>query len=316
MKKPFFTTLRRMYSMMSHEVIPLYATWLRTLPYSSHSPNFLKAVGRSLVKGGFHQDELEFFRQVMTKHSPSKFSFIGSCYRLPEAILPIAKAVDVNRAHHEARVALVKQLPPARRILDLGGASDTFREGAFLAMGYPHKPDEVWIIDQPPESRTLYAPPAEERDCVFRSTRVHYVHQSMVDLRNLPEGYFDLVWSGQGIEHVTEEEFQSILNQVKKLLVPNGRFCFDTPNENLARLISPYSFLHQEHKLEYSPERLSNLVKRNGYRLNRMAGVSPMPISHRIRRFCRWEVVENVLTEDRHFESGYSLYIDATPLAP
>lgn len=54
--------------------------------------------------------------------------------------------------HHLARLQLIaKHLPPAQKILDLGGSCGGIPQGALLHMGYPHEPEEVVIVDLPPE---------------------------------------------------------------------------------------------------------------------------------------------------------------------
>jgi SAM-dependent methyltransferase len=43
------------------------------------------------------------------------------------------------------------------------------------------------------------------------------------------DGTFDLVWSGQSIEHVSREAAERMVREAFRVLVPKGRFCLDTP---------------------------------------------------------------------------------------
>src|SRR5947209_5306905 len=61
-------------------------------------------------------------------------------------------------ALHRSRVALVRRLPPAETIVDLGGACTGRPEGALVAMGYPH----------PFRTLTNVEPPSEERHAIYR----------------------------------------------------------------------------------------------------------------------------------------------------
>ena len=49
-----------------------------------------------------------------------------------------------------------------------------------------------------------------------------YRYHSMTDLSSYPSGSFDLVYSGQSIEHVTRREADSVLSQVRECSSPVG----------------------------------------------------------------------------------------------
>ncbi|NRA46352.1 MAG: hypothetical protein HRU09_15475 [Oligoflexales bacterium] len=61
---------------------------------------------------------------------------------------------SIIEAHHQARVHLVRHMiPHGKRILDLGGGDAVQSCGALLAMGYAKEPENLYIIDLPPQDR-------------------------------------------------------------------------------------------------------------------------------------------------------------------
>ena len=90
---------------------------------------------------------------------------------------------------------------------------------------------------------------------------MQYRYHSMVDLSAYPDASFDLVFSGQTIEHITEDEATKMLAEVRRVLVPGGWFCLDTPNRRVTELqLGPDVFSNPDHKLEYTHEHLSGLL--------------------------------------------------------
>ena len=73
----------------------------------------------------------------------------------------------------------------------------------------------------------------------------------MTDLADYDDQSFDLVYSGQTIEHVTEEECDLVLKQVARVLRPGGHLAVDTPNARATRLQQD-EFIDPDHKVEYT----------------------------------------------------------------
>ena len=226
--------------------------------------------------------------------------------RLRESVGPALQSL------HESRMMLVQQhLPPADRVVDLGGASDQDPEGALFAMGYPHLPRELLIIDLPPQDR-FTRPKTEVSQVVqaARGTRIEYCFRSMSDLVFLSASSTDLVFSAQSIEHVAEQEADEICTQVFRILKPGGHFCLDTPNARLTRLQSPTQLIHPEHKKEYYVSELRKKLTERCFQIIKELGINPMPHSIATQRFDYGEMIQNKCLSD-DAESGYCFYIDA-----
>ncbi len=66
--------------------------------------------------------------------------------------------------------------------------------------------------------------------CSPSSGPVEFAFHSMVDLGRYEDGSFDLVYSGQSIEHVTEAQGEQVAREAFRVLAPGGWLCLDTPN--------------------------------------------------------------------------------------
>jgi SAM-dependent methyltransferase len=214
---------------------------------------------------------------------------------------------------HSVRVALVRTVAPAAKaILDLGGAHSTDERGALLAIGYPHQPETIDIVDLPPQER-FYC--AGESQKVVRNgpTLVRYHYQSMADLSKFESGRFDLVWSGETIEHIPYDEAVSMLVHVRRVLKPGGTFALDTPNRSLTEIqVGKDNFTHPEHHYEYRAEELVELLQTSGYRIVRQRGLIHLPKAASSGVFDAREFVANANINDDPANS-YVFYIEATP---
>lgn len=213
-------------------------------------------------------------------------------------------------ALHIVRIQLVQEhLPPASVVVDLGGASNGNPEGALLTMGYPYTPAEVVIVDLPVGQRYGEWEANEAQEIVTaRGTRVRYLFRSMADLSPFRDNSVDLVWSGESIEHVSEEDADRVIAEARRVLKPGGYFCLDTPNRAVTRLLSPDSWTHPEHYKEYEVEELVRKLERGGFVSIESKSLCPVPASL-ARGVLDWaELTGNIRIGD-NAEEGYLFFI-------
>jgi SAM-dependent methyltransferase len=174
---------------------------------------------------------------------------------------------NIMRSLHQSRCDFVRMLPRARRILDLGGADQERDAGALVGMGYPYPFELLVIVDLPDSERhELYKHMAASETLESRLGPVQYRYHSMVDLSPYPDESFDLVFSGQTIEHITEADAKKMLAEVRRVLAPGGSFCVDTPNRRVTELQLGRDLLsNPDHKLEYTHEHLSTVLRDAGF---------------------------------------------------
>ena len=178
-------------------------------------------------------------------------------------------------AIHRARVELIASvLPPAKTILDLGGANAPLHE-----CGYPYCFEQLTLVDLPPADRhSEFANRIVESGTSLKGP-VRVLYTDMTDLSAIEDESIDLVWSGQSIEHLTREHAIRTYGEVRRVLAPEGSFCLDTPNALMTRLHSPNALIHPDHKIEYTPDELRADLTDAGFDVVRSLGVVAMPLT-------------------------------------
>ena len=185
---------------------------------------------------------------------------------------PVGEASFLQSLHF-SRIELILGLPPAKRIVDLGGSATYSELGALVLLGYPYDFDLLTIVDLPPEDRhDLYKSEAWRRVETAQGP-VEYVYGSMTDLSFVDDGTVDLVFSGQSIEHVSRADAQVVLQEVARVLRPGGHVVLDTPNGPVCRLQTP-DFIDPDHEHEYSLAELEALVTGAGLVVTERKGLN------------------------------------------
>lgn len=181
---------------------------------------------------------------------------------------------DLLNSLHLSRCDFVRSLPRARRILDLGGTHQQDVEGAFVHLGYPYPFERLTLVDLPLDERhDLYRLSARSELVQTPLGPVEYAYHSMVDLSRYEDASFDLVYSGQTIEHVTEAECELVLDEVFRVLAPGGWFAVDTINGPACRL-EKEELVNPDHKIEYSHEEFTAKLAGAGLTIREAKGLN------------------------------------------
>jgi predicted SAM-dependent methyltransferase len=211
-----------------------------------------------------------FVRKLVSIHLNDK----GLCQSFQEDFRHVAMDEHLYFIHL-SRLALVQQyIPPGRIILDLGGANSP-----LYRMGYPYFFKKMTLIDLPKEERCdHYKDVVVDEKCSMGKVFVRYT--DMCTLKGFEKNTFDLVWSGQSIEHVSLENAKNMCQEVYRVLKKGGFFCIDTPNRLLTQIHTADcggGLIHPEHKIEYYPEQLSSMLREVGFSIRHSCGVCEMP---------------------------------------
>jgi len=168
---------------------------------------------------------------------------------------------ELGASLHFSRTIFVRSLPRAEHILDLGGTALGTPVGALVLMGYPYRFERLVVVDLPPADRNaLYREDPNRAVVESALGPVHYRYHSMTDLSAYPDASFDLVYSGQSIEHVSVADADTVLCEVARVLRPGGHLALDTPNATVCRL-QQAEFIDPDHEHEYThPEMTGKLV--------------------------------------------------------
>ena len=183
---------------------------------------------------------------------------------------------NVLLSMHVSRSEFVAGLPPARRILDLGGTHQGLADGALVHLGYPYPFEKLTVVDLPVDERDeIYQGGSSGEAVLSELGPVEFAFHSMVDLGRYDDGTFDMVYSGQTIEHVTESDGDTVVREAFRVLAPGGWFCLDTPNGPLWRLRSDEPMNH-DHKIEYGASQLVTKLDRAGFEVTECKGLNLM----------------------------------------
>jgi SAM-dependent methyltransferase len=177
---------------------------------------------------------------------------------------------------HVSRSEFVSGLPRAARILDLGGTHQGLPDGALVHLGYPYPFERLVVVDLPVDERdAIYQGGSSGEPVQSELGPVEFAFHSMVDLSRYGDDSFDLVYSGQSIEHVTEADGDAVVREAFRVLVPGGWFCLDTPNGPLWRLRSE-ELMNHDHEIEYAADELVAKLERGGFEVTECKGLNLM----------------------------------------
>lgn len=278
---------------------------------------FVERAYERLLRREGDPEGIAFYLRALREGSMIRRQVCAAMINSPEFSLLfdfISGDEPLNVRLHNARCDLVRQLPPAKDILDLGGANAESAEGSLLSMGYPHPVETLTIVDLPPANRfAQLASYGSEREGQWiqtaRGVKVRYLHRHMSQIDDLPSESVDMIWLGQSIEHIEREEAHQVLDQARRILRSGGHLCLDTPNARLGRIQVPDGFIFPEHKYEYTVQELIDDMQQAGFTIVRSRGIAPMPRTIRTQQFDVIELYRNAFVSD-DAEGSYLFYLE------
>ena len=265
----------------------------RAAPFDQMVPEDVLRMGFNVVlqrdpdPGG-----VESYLPSLQHHAVTPHQFVEWLTGSDEFIVHVRRT-QLGPSLHISRCYFIRSLPRAGRILDLGGTHLGRDVGAFVSLGYPYEFEELVIIDLPNEDRhPLYQGEERADEVESKLGPVRYRYHSMTDLSAFDDESFDLVYSGQSIEHVTEEEGDLVLKEVARLLRPGGHIGLDTPNARVTR-VQQDDFVDPDHKVEYTHQQMVEKFERAGLEVVEAKGLNYAGRSVRTGEFSVEEVAQH-----------------------
>lgn len=200
---------------------------------------------------------------------------------------------QLGHSLHLSRSEFITGLPEAQRILDLGGSSSYSEWGAMVVMGYPYPFESLTVVDLPPDDRhEIYRWDHQPTALESPNGPVRYAYHSMTDLSRYADASFDLVYSGQTIEHVTPAEADHVLAEIHRVLRPGGFVAVDTPNARACRA-QQSEFIDPDHKVEYTHAEMVAKLEGAGFVIREAKGLNYLGRSLAAGRFSAEETAAN-----------------------
>ncbi len=215
---------------------------------------------------------------------------------------PGPPAHDVNVLLHEARGALLRQMPPgARRMLSAGCAGTWYFE--WIERTYGRVPEHLGI--------EFYSPKPDDLP-----DNVTWIANTASDMSGVSSSSCDLVVSGQNLEHLWPEEVAGFVLEAARVLRPGGHVVVDSPN----RLVTTaQNWSHPQHTIELTPEEAVRLFTLGGLDVTAVRGLwlcrdardgAVLPFDP--DRPCEgWSVTERLLCARDRPEDAFIWWIEA-----
>lgn len=164
------------------------------------------------------------------------------------------KMIDINVYAHVRGSMLVSQLPYAKDILDLGAGRGDF------AMYYPYITNITFVDKDSDECGSF------SKYCVPRYTapRFKHIRASCDNLSMIADNSFDMVIMSQMIEHLTDEQVNNTMKEIKRVLRSGGYLAMSTPNIVTRKLVGKY-LANEFHIKEYTNEELLSIHRLHGF---------------------------------------------------
>ena len=178
--------------------------------------------------------------------------------------MQMAKTQEFIETIHEKRIELIiKQMPKAERILDMGCA------GYPLCIDYEHNSNIIGI--------NL---PCEQFNKVIKAGYRESFIAGDVTLLPFRNNSFDLVFAGELIEHLENPDL--MLSEANRVLKRGGLLFLDTPNLNVTEIIEKIirktdpNFKHgieEGHIKEFRYQELKKMLRNNNFEVIDSKGI-------------------------------------------
>jgi len=224
--------------------------------------------------------------------------------------------IDLVGIQNRARQEWIRTVPRFDRILDIGGSSPTSPEGALIELGYSHHPTRLDILDKPPDEQYWGKPRYDQSvSSRFDWGEVNYFHGSgerVADVPGLQNRTYDCVFLGQAIEHIWPEQLGGMLAWIRNHLAEHGVLIFDTPNRLLTKIQCPESWIDPDHKHEYTPAEMEQVLDGAAFDVVRRVGILHLPRQAACGKYDIREFAEGALLSD-DADACYMFAFEAKP---
>jgi SAM-dependent methyltransferase len=190
--------------------------------------------------------------------------------------------MDFNELIHRERSTLLRTLGSLRGPVLSAGCSGAWYFDWFQdCTGYKSKHVGVELYSPKPDM----LPP-----------NVTWIQNSVGDMRDVPTNTFELVFSGQNIEHLAASDVYRFLLEANRTLKNDGLLVIDSPNRSVTMHLG---YVQPQHTLEFSVDEICRLLAFAGFEIQERYGIWLMLNEHGVALDFSTDSVDTVEIESR-----------------
>lgn len=166
---------------------------------------------------------------------------------------------------HEQRGKMLASLPKgAKKFLSAGCAGTWYFEWVAKTYG---QVDVHYGVE-------LFSPkPAD------LPSKVVWIPNSVSNMKDVPSGSIDILFSGQNIEHLYIDDIIGFFHEAFRVLKVGGHICIDSPNRLVTQEVG---YTQPQHVLEFSKDEIHRLLEASGFRITSTSGIWSSKVDGRI----------------------------------
>jgi SAM-dependent methyltransferase len=204
---------------------------------------------------------------------------------------------------HDTRTAYLRDIDArGKTMVSVGANGQWYFEWIHANCGYPERHIGVELFLPKPEKL-----PANSE----------WVANTAGDMNDVESGVADVVFSGQNIEHLWEEDVTNFLMEANRILKGDGLLFVDSPNRIITEALC---IVHPEHMVEFTPDEMVEILAAAGFDVvnNRGIFLTRDPVSGQFLPYQPdhlwagpWSLVERCALSDKHPNDSYLWWIEA-----
>jgi SAM-dependent methyltransferase len=163
---------------------------------------------------------------------------------------------DINLLLHQARSAMMRDMPPHAQCVVSAGCSGRWYFD-WIEQTYGHIPQHLGIEFYMPKPDSL-------------PDNVKWIANTAGNMDAVSDQSCDLLISGQNIEHLWPDDIADFLLESARVLKLGGTLCVDSPNRVITALLN---WSQPEHTIELSVPEMLHMLALAGFDVTKRAGI-------------------------------------------